>query len=105
MDRRTAVENPLIEIVTDEAGDDWLDHEPSIDWRTYLHQDPAILVGKPVIRGTRISAEFILELFAAGWSEDLVLENYSHLSRESIRAVFELARECVRTTYPVRRDW
>ncbi len=67
-----------------------------MEWRAYIHADPEILVGKPVIRGTRLSVEFILELFAAGWSEDEVLENYPTLTRESLRAVFAFAVECLR---------
>ena len=48
--------------------------------------DPKILAGKPVIRGTRLAVEFILELLAAGQSESEVLANYPGLSREDILA-------------------
>jgi uncharacterized protein (DUF433 family) len=48
--------------------------------------DPKILAGKPVIRGTRLAVEFILELLAAGQSESEVLANYRGLSREDILA-------------------
>lgn len=48
--------------------------------------DPKILAGKPVIRGTRLAVEFILELMAAGQSEDDVLSNYPGLRREDILA-------------------
>ncbi len=67
-----------------------------MDWRTYIHADPDILVGKPVVKGTRLSVEFILGLFSAGWSEDEVLGNYPTLTRESLRAVFAFAAECLR---------
>lgn len=67
-----------------------------MDWREYIHADPKILVGKPVVKGTRLSVEFILELFAAGWTEDEVLESYPSLTRESLRAVFAFAAECLR---------
>jgi uncharacterized protein (DUF433 family) len=46
--------------------------------------DPEILAGKPVIRGTRIAVEFILELLAAGQSENEILANYPGLTREDI---------------------
>ena len=59
-----------------------------MDWREYIHADPEILVGKPVVKGTRLSVEFILGLFAAGWTEDEVLANYPTLTQESLRAVF-----------------
>jgi uncharacterized protein (DUF433 family) len=46
--------------------------------------DPEVLAGKPVIRGTRLAVEFILELLAAGQSENEVLANYPGLTREDI---------------------
>jgi uncharacterized protein (DUF433 family) len=57
--------------------------------------DPEILAGKPVIRGTRISVEFVLELMAAGWSVDDILANYPHLQREDLSACLEYAKELV----------
>lgn len=64
-----------------------------VDWAEYIHSDPNILVGKPVVKGTRLSVEFLLRLFAAGWTESQVLENYPGLSRQSLRAVFAFAAE------------
>ncbi len=74
-----------------------------IDWKKYIHSDPDILVGKPVVKGTRLSVEFILGLFAAGWTERQVLENYPTLTKESLRAVFAFATECMReeSLYPI----
>ena len=74
-----------------------------IDWGKYIHSDPDILVGKPVVRGTRLSVEFILGLFAAGWTEQQVLENYPTLTKESLRAVFAFATDCMReeSLYPI----
>jgi uncharacterized protein (DUF433 family) len=51
-----------------------------------LVADPEILGGKPVIRGTRLAVEFILELLAAGQSESEMLANYPGLTREDILA-------------------
>jgi uncharacterized protein (DUF433 family) len=65
----------------------------AIDWRDYIHADPAILTGKPVVRGTRLGVEFLLGLFAAGWTHEQVLESYPHLTREALRAVFAFAAE------------
>ena len=59
-----------------------------MDWKKYIHSDPTILNGKPVIKGTRISVEFILDLLAKGWNRDQILENYPNLKTESINAVF-----------------
>jgi uncharacterized protein (DUF433 family) len=53
--------------------------------------DPKILAGKPVIPGTRLAVEFILELLAAGQSETEVLANYPGLSREDILACLSYA--------------
>jgi uncharacterized protein (DUF433 family) len=55
-----------------------------MDWKTYIHSDPKILLGKPVIKGTRLSVEFILGLFSEGWTEQQVLENYPTLNTRSI---------------------
>jgi uncharacterized protein (DUF433 family) len=52
---------------------------------------PEILAGKPVIRGTRIAVEFILELLAAGQSESQILANYPGLTREDILACLAYA--------------
>lgn len=62
-------------------------------WSEQIHSDPKILVGKPVVKGTRLSVTFIIGLFSAGWTEEQVLENYPQLSRESLRAVFAFAQE------------
>ena len=64
-----------------------------MDWRNYITADPAILVGKPVIKGTRLSVEFILELIAEGWSEADMLRNYPGLTREQILACVAYARD------------
>ncbi|MGB9592048.1 MAG: DUF433 domain-containing protein [Candidatus Kryptoniota bacterium] len=44
-----------------------------MDWRKFIHSDPEILLGKPVVKGTRLSVEFILGLFSEGWSEQQIL--------------------------------
>lgn len=64
-----------------------------MDWQKYIHSDPEMLNGKPVVIGTRLSVEFLLNLFAAGWTEQQVLENYPTLTQESLRAVFAYAAE------------
>ena len=61
---------------------------PDIDWKKYIHSDPEILLGKPVVKGTRLSVEFILGLFAEGWTEQQILENYPTLTKERLRDVF-----------------
>ncbi len=67
-----------------------------IDWKKFIHSDPEVLLGKPVVKGTRLSVEFILGLFAKGWTERQVLENYPILTLESLQAVFAFAADCMR---------
>ena len=57
-----------------------------MNWQEHITADPSVLVGKPVIKGTRLAVEFILELIAEGWSEADMLRNYPGLTREQILA-------------------
>jgi uncharacterized protein (DUF433 family) len=59
--------------------------------------DPAVLTGKPVIRGTRLSVEFVIGLMADGWSESDILRNYPGLSREDLAACLAYARDLLRS--------
>lgn len=65
--------------------------------------DPKILFGKPVIAGTRISVELILDELGAGASIDDLLQGYPHLSREQILAAIRFAAQALRidTVYPL----
>lgn len=65
-------------------------------WQDYITSDPQVLVGKPVVRGTRLAVDFLLGLFAAGWTHEQVLESYPGLTPEALRAVFEYAAEVTR---------
>lgn len=66
-----------------------------VNWQDYIHGDPEILNGKPVIRGTRLSLDFMLRLFAAGWTEEQVLQEYPGLEVEELQAVFAFAADCM----------
>jgi uncharacterized protein (DUF433 family) len=55
--------------------------------------DPEVLVGKPVIRGTRLSVEFVIGLMAEGWSEGDIIDNYPGITHEDIIACFAYARD------------
>lgn len=76
----------------------------AIEWREHIVTDPDVAAGKPVVRGTRLAADFILGLLAAGWSEAQLLESYPTLTPEAIRAVFAYAAEVLgqESVYPVR---
>lgn len=64
-----------------------------MDWKSRIVVDPQILTGKPVVKGTRMSVEFVVGLLAKGWSEADVLRNYPHLKREDILACLNYAQE------------
>ncbi|MFM2060793.1 MAG: hypothetical protein RLZZ507_463 [Cyanobacteriota bacterium] len=67
-----------------------------MNWKKYIHSDSQILLGKPTVKGTRLSVEFLLSLFAAGWSQQQILDNYPTLTTEALQAVFAFAAECMR---------
>ena len=64
-------------------------------WQEYIISNPKILIGKPTIKGTRISVELILELFSLGWTEKQILDSYPSISAESLRAVFAYLKDCI----------
>jgi len=64
-----------------------------MNWQDRITVDPNILVGKPIVRGTRLAVEFILGLFAQGWSTAQVLQNYPKLTPDDIAACFAYAQE------------
>lgn len=65
-----------------------------MNWQDYINADPQVLVGKPVIKGTRLSVEFMLGLIAQGWPEAEILRNY-RISPEQLRACVAYAQERV----------
>lgn len=73
-------------------------------WQDHIHSDPEVLVGKPVVKDTRLSVEFLLGLLAAGWSQAQILENYPSLTPEALRAVFAFVAEAMQeeSLYTVR---
>jgi uncharacterized protein (DUF433 family) len=75
-----------------------------MDWRSRIVIDPKILVGKPVIRGTRISVELVVDLLASGWTHQQLLESYPHLSEQDILACLTYAGELLREeqVYPLK---
>lgn len=67
-----------------------------MDWRLLIEVSPNVLVGKPVIKGTRLAVELILDLLASGCAEEEVLSNYPNLGREHLRACVAYAADLVR---------
>ena len=60
-----------------------------MDWREYIHSDAKVVLGKPVIKGIRLSVGFLLGLFAVGWTEKHILDDYPTLRPQSLRGLRE----------------
>ena len=73
------------------------------DWRSRIAIDPKVLAGKPVVKGPRISVEFILELLANGWTVEDILKNCPQLKREDVLAALKYATEVLKEerVYPL----
>ena len=71
----------------------------------FIISDPQIMTGKPIIKGTRITVEHILEDIANGLNIDQILQEYPHLTREEVQAALKFAMDAVRMSaaYPVNR--
>jgi uncharacterized protein (DUF433 family) len=57
--------------------------------------DPRIMVGKPVIKGTRITVQLIVQLLANGETETEILDDYPDLKKEDIKAALMYASDCL----------
>ena len=68
-----------------------------MDWHDRIVVDPKILVGKPVIKGTRIAVEFVMDLLGRGWSKEQILEEYDHLTAEDIQACLAYASDVLKS--------
>ena len=72
-------------------------------WQERIVIDPAILAGKPVIKGTRMAVELVVDLLAQGWSEADILGNYPGLSQDDILACLQYVSALLRSekVYPL----
>jgi len=59
-----------------------------MNWQEHIVSQNDVLLGKPAIKGRRISVDHIVSLFAQGWNEKQILDNYPRLTEENIQAVF-----------------
>jgi uncharacterized protein (DUF433 family) len=62
-----------------------------MDWQARIELNQRVLAGKPVVKGTRLAVEFIVDLLAQGWTEETILDNYPNLTRDDIRACLRYA--------------
>ncbi|MBI1770662.1 MAG: DUF433 domain-containing protein [Bacteroidetes bacterium] len=66
-----------------------------MNWKDHIVSDTEILLGKPTIKGTRISIELILDLLANGWTEKKIFESYPKLTENDLKAVFAYLKDCI----------
>jgi uncharacterized protein (DUF433 family) len=66
------------------------------NWRKYISSDPKVMLGKPVIKKTRITVELVLEKLSEGESFDQIMESHPALTRKSIQACMSYAVDSVK---------
>lgn len=65
-----------------------------MNWQTYIQSDPEVLLGKPTIKGTRLSVALILELIGKGWRQEDLLRSYPALTPDTLQAVYAYLHDC-----------
>jgi uncharacterized protein (DUF433 family) len=71
-------------------------------WRDRIERKPGVLVGKPVIKGTRISVELVLDCLADGWTMDELIDGYPHITRDDVLACLRYASDVIQAEHTVR---
>ena len=66
-------------------------------WHEHIEIKPGVLSGKPVIKGTRIAVEFVVELLAQGWDPKEIVREYPALSRDDVQACLHYASETLKS--------
>lgn len=76
----------------------------AVDWRGRIVADPGVVAGKPLVKGTRLAVDFILNLLAEGWSTEMILRNYPQLTKDDVSAVLAYAVDILRIekVYPAK---
>jgi uncharacterized protein (DUF433 family) len=72
-----------------------------MNWKEHIVSDKEVLLGKPTIKGTRISVELILDLLANGWTEKMIFESYPRLTENDLKAVFGYLKDCIENKFTV----
>lgn len=75
-----------------------------MNWQDRISVDPKVLVGKPVVKGTRIAVELVVDLMAQGWTQEQILDSYPNLTVEDIRACLAYASKVqhAERVYPLK---
>ena len=73
-------------------------------WQDRISVDPTVLVGKPVVKGTRVAVELVADLLAQGWTQEQILDSYPNLTDEDIRACLAYASDVLHAerVYPLK---
>ncbi|TCD04572.1 DUF433 domain-containing protein [Pedobacter frigidisoli] len=66
-----------------------------MNWQDHIVSNKDILLGKPTVKGSRISVELILDLLATGWTEKMIFESYPTLKEEDLKAIFLYLKNCM----------
>ena len=66
-------------------------------WQDPIVVDPKVLVGKPVIKNTRVAVEFVVDLLCRGWTTEQILHEYEHMTAEDIQACLAYASEVLKS--------
>ncbi len=74
------------------------------EWRDFIKSDPAVMMGKPVITGTRVTVELILEKLAAGETVEQIIDEHPRLTKDGVYAALAFASEVLRAdvVYPTK---
>lgn len=74
-----------------------------MDWHDRIETNPEVLSGKPVVKGTRLAVEFIVELLAQGWTMEDILDQYPALTRDDVQACLHYATDTLKSerVYPL----
>jgi uncharacterized protein (DUF433 family) len=75
-----------------------------MNWQDRISVDPRVLVGKPVVKGTRVAVELVVDLMAQGWTQEQILDSYPNLAAEDIRACLAYASDVLHAerVYPLK---
>ena len=68
-----------------------------MNWEKRITVNPKVLVGKPIIKGTRIAVEFVVDLLGRGWSTEQVLQEYDHITADDIQACLAYAADVLKS--------
>ena len=68
-----------------------------MEWRNRIVASPDVLVGKPLIKGTRISVELVMDLLSSGYTPEQIVQQYDHLTLDDIHACLAYAKEVIRS--------